>query len=186
MIRGAKGENIDEADDVDKTIKIIEQKLKTVGNKLEVKKSKEAILNFYDTSVSKLFEKFTHDLGKFNVFYIESESKIITYNSGGSLGLINKSIENARGHIVDNLKNIELQYEFRGFNREGFGEFNHTSSINLNFDYDSISISDGNHTFKIRKSYEDQLYEDEIEKLISSEIRRHKDAIEKKIQELKK
>lgn len=184
MIRGARGEDIEEADDVDKAIGLIEQKLKAVGNKLEVKKSKEAILNFYDTSVSKLFEKFTHDLGKFSKFYFESEPEIKV--TKGNILFNSKSIEDSKKHIDDDIKNIELIYTFKVFNYEGFSEFNYISSIKLNFSHFTISMLDGMNRSQFRKNYGEPLYEDEIQKLVSNEVKRHAEAIERKIQELKK
>ena len=64
MIKGAKGENIDEPDDLDKEIALLEQKLKGVGQKIEKTKSLETILEFYDKSYVRLHDKFkkTNDI----------------------------------------------------------------------------------------------------------------------------
>lgn len=188
MIRGAKGENIEDTDDVDKEIRLLEQKLKFVGNQLDVRKDEVAILHFYDNSVSKLFEKFTHDLGKFSQFYIESEYEINIYNNNEGLGrsFKNPRMEEIRINLTSNLKNIELNYKFRGFNRKGFGEFAYNSTLHLSFEYDAILVSDSMNEYQLKKNYAEPLYENEIQKLVSIEVKRHKDAIEQKIQQLKK
>ncbi|MGB3776876.1 MAG: Fic family protein, partial [Tunicatimonas sp.] len=75
MIKGAKGEDIEESDDLDKELALLEHRLKTniKAKKTEKasrkKTSESAILKFFQSSISPLFEQFFSACLKFRRFY---------------------------------------------------------------------------------------------------------------------
>ncbi len=58
MIKGAKGENIDDDNDLDKELILLEQKLKEKGSKYEVVKTAKSMTTLYKNSISILLEEY--------------------------------------------------------------------------------------------------------------------------------
>lgn len=72
MIRGAKGESIEEPDDLDKELILLKRKLDKFGNKI-IKRNKEICLEVFDNSISPLLEKIVETDKKFNKFYVNND-----------------------------------------------------------------------------------------------------------------
>jgi Fic family protein len=184
MIKGAKGESIEEPDDLDKEIALLEQKLKTVGQPIDISKNAKSIINLYDDSISKLTEKFIEKGELFEKFYVKNKFYLFI-NNGSSHKSKEDAISSSRKNIKESINSIKLEFQYQAFNQVGFQEFNHTSRITFQFDYTRFTVKTlGNLSFE--KLYGEQLTEEEILDLINSEIRRHKQAIENKIEEIKK
>ena len=79
MIRGAKGESIEEPADLDKELALLERKFEKLGKKIEKVRTKENILHVVFSSVPKILEEFIKACLKFERFYIESEIYIIIH-----------------------------------------------------------------------------------------------------------
>lgn len=77
-----------------------------------------------------------------------------------------------------------LIYNYQALNQVGINESNFTAKISIDFNLSGYSVSCTNLT--VEKLYGTQLTDAEITQLVDSESRRHKDAIEAKIEELKK
>ena len=69
MIKGAKGESVEEPDDVVKEIQLLEQRLKAVDQLVNIPKTKARIFQLYDSSVSRLYNKFVKRSVLFEKFY---------------------------------------------------------------------------------------------------------------------
>lgn len=95
MLRGAKSENIEEPDDIDKQISLLEQKLKQTGDKIEQTKSEKTLVRFRDNSLLRLVGKFVEMNEKFKGLYLNrsyyssvgeemhekiSHFKVVSYN----------------------------------------------------------------------------------------------------------
>lgn len=182
MIKGAKGESIEDPDDLDKEIALLEQKLKAVGQPIEIFKSKEAILHLYDYCISDLIRKFISKGERFEQFYVKNEFRISI--NGTTHRSKDGAIEKGRNNINDNIDTIIFGFSYGMFNQMGFEKFNHLSQINFYFDHTKYKVSTAN--VSIEKPYGEQLDEDEITRLINTEIRKHKQLIEEMIEEMKK
>lgn len=184
MIRGAKGESIEEPDDLDKEIALLEQKLKTVAQPIEISKSQKAVLELYDNSISELIEKFIDKGEKFEKFYVKN----IFYVNGDSIApphSKHNAILSFRNRIKVDLNSIWTRFEYQAFNQTGFQEFNHSSQISFSFEITRYRV---NNTagVSIEKFYGEQLSESEIDELVNTEIKKHKQFIESKIEQFKK
>lgn len=184
MIKGAKGESIEEPDDLDKEIALLEQKLKTVAKPIEITRNKESILNLYDDSVSKLTQKFIEKGKLFEKFYIKPEFRFII-EGRTSYSLVEDVLQKGRNEINDETNFIILNYLYRVFNQTGFQEFNHKSKITFEFHLTRYNVKTLG-KLELEKLYGEQLTDDEILELVNSEIRRHKQAIDKEIDEVEK
>ncbi|MBS4027666.1 MAG: Fic family protein [Ignavibacteriales bacterium] len=184
MLAGAKGESIEEPDDLDKEIALLEQKVKGVRKKIEIHKSKESILEIYDDTIARLTLSMINACKKFDKFYLQTEFRF-------SLDYIERSnnlfdvLKVNRGFVDGNTSNINLYYNFLKFNQEGFGEFNHQIAVYIQFELSFYSVTtNGSNT--IEKPYEEQLSNEEFDDLIKQETRKHKELIEYKLNEIKK
>jgi len=180
MIKGAKGESVEEADDLEKELALLEQKLKAATNTLPLPKSKEIILSLFDDSVTKTAKIFKEKGKLFEKFYFNKNAFI-------SISSYSEKIENIqliRNLVHENFRNVIIRYNYKSFNREHFREFDHISQIEFQFNQNDYIVKTlGN--IEIKKSYKEQLNEEEIITLVNSEMKRHQQAIEEKIEEIK-
>lgn len=184
MIRGIKGESIEEPDDLAKEVALLEEKLKTVGQPIEIAKNKETLLSLYDNTISGLIKKFIAKGELFERFYVESKFRIWINNTAAHQSK-EDAIENSRKRISENTTSISLQFQYQAFNQIGFEEFNHNSEIAFSFDYTRYSVSNTANV-SYEKLYGEQVDEGEATQLLSAEIKKHQQLIESKIEGLKR
>lgn len=184
MIRGAKGESIEEPDDVDKEIALLEQKLKQVGEPVEKTKSKESLIGIYDNSISKVINRLIEKGELLEKFYANSKLCLFTGKISEFISK-EKIIEKSREKILENISSLKLEYRYQAFKHIGFNEFDFISKIRFQFNLTKYTVQNWAN-FELEKLYTEQLTEEEIQELINSEIRRHKEFIEKKIEAHKK
>lgn len=72
MIKGAKGESIEEPDDIDKEIALLEQKISNAGDKIEKLKSKKVLQEFGEKELKKITYSFIKTCQKLSKFYVNS------------------------------------------------------------------------------------------------------------------
>ncbi|MEM9675417.1 MAG: Fic family protein [Bacteroidota bacterium] len=187
MIKGAKGEDIEEPDDLDKEISLLEKKLESVGNKIDLQKNKETIADIYDRSVVPLFKKFIIACKKFERFYLKSQYWLYSNGKyGGQGGVDDKElIRKVRDSINDETANMNMRYQYIGMNISDFESFGYTSWIGIEFNFSNLVLRGANdRTTVITLSYSDQLTEKEMDKLIQAETKKHKEVIEQKVAKL--
>lgn len=183
MIAGAKGEKIDEPDDLDKEIALLEQKLKTVGKKIGVSVTRELVLDIYDNSIQKLIKLFIDACKKFDKFYAQNEFCLAINKDVIRSQNLAVSIVRGRDLINDGTYSVTLIYYHRSFNQEGFGEFGHTSGVEFNFGPAGYVINTAERRI-FGKNYGDQLTEEERDQIVKIESQRHKEIIEEKLKEI--
>ena len=71
MVKGAKGENIDEPDDLDKEIALLEQKLRGFAG-IEINRTNDIVLDIFDKSLVKLLSSFLEKAKKLEKLYKRS------------------------------------------------------------------------------------------------------------------
>jgi len=173
MISGAKGESIEEPDDIDKEIALLEQKLDNISKPIEFSKSKASVLAIFNHSIAKLINKFKEKGKLLEKFYIDSSCMIFINDSNSwvNQGLI------VRSKINEDIHNVILLYEYKNFNRPEVNAPNITSKIKVEFNVTQYEVRnvDG---LKYQKLYSEQLTEEEITNIVNSEIRIHKEKIE--------
>jgi Fic family protein len=182
MIAGAKGESIEEPDDLDKEIALLKQKLKALGKKAEIVKTKEAMLDIYDDSIAKLCRLFISICEKFDQFYIENKFRIMVNNAGRSSLDKLSGISIGRDMVNADTYAISLQYEHIAFSQLDFNEFSYQSRIDFDFKKTGYIV---NASGKImERLYTEQLTDKEINELVQSEAKRHRDFITEKLKEV--
>lgn len=186
MIAGAKGESIEEKDDLEKEIALLEQEVKSLGTTIKVSRSKEALDRIYHSSVGQIAELLYQKSALFDQFYLYSNFKIAVNNQYVSnLNATKKElIELSKKLIRDNTTKIVISYFHSVFRKVGLEEYGFIAKVLLNFDLHTYAIINNSGT-EYKRLYSETLSDKEIEKLVNGEIRRHKEAIEKRIEEIR-
>lgn len=188
MIRGAKGESIEEPEDLDKELALLEGKLRNRGKTIKAIKSKEVIFNLIENSLVPLFTEFLKANRKFDKFYVEK-----TFTSSlGSGWHRNEDIE--LNEIKNDLEKwddywlplkITFTYEHDFFNKKDFGDFSYKSGIYITLKKITYKISTdhipNSETKVYEKLYSETLSDEEIHTLISYMSKKHLNFIEEKI-----
>lgn len=206
MLKGAKGESIEEPDDLDKEISLLEQKLKGMGSGTLSKKSETTVQFIYEHSYVKLCEKFIYRCDKFNKLYI-NKSILLSVDQGMFDITYSKPADSVsylhnRGIALTAVKkSIGLLFRYEALLRLKFVETVFIPNIYIEFDelFYSIKIFNiiedktkyGSKRFvkdsmllELKKSYTEQLTEDEINEIVNIEMKRHTAFIENKIKEI--
>lgn len=177
MIRGAKGESIEEPDDFDKELALLERRLNQ--GTLEVEKTAELIHTLYDNSIVPLFHKFSEEGKKFEKFYVEL-MYAITSNDFASRNLL-MAISALRTKISQNTTEFGVSYYYKAFVNSEYGNFNFMADIKIMLGPTSYFVLLDHKPANLEKSYDEQLTEEEISNLVRLEMKRHKEFIEQKM-----
>lgn len=179
-IRAARGGEIEEFIDLDLEIARLEKKLALVTLPPKVKpRNKEIMLKVYDFTVVPLLTKFINNSLKYSKFY--SELKISpTSNNLNKFVSLEDSIDTGRKQIDVKNEYFIMKCEYRKFKTSKI-ELYFISSIYFSFQPTLYKVYNGNKEIVFEKFYTENLKEEEIELLVMSEMKRHKDEIEKKI-----
>ena len=176
MIRGARGESIEEPDDFYKELALLEHRLNT-GNQ-ELKKTAELIRALYDNSIVPLFQKFVEEGEKFERFYVES--RYFVSSNSHTYDNLSGGIPAIKSNIIDSTTKFGMLYSYQAFAHTAYGNFNHNAQIEIMLGSDSYFILlNGKHA-NFEKRYDEQLTEEEINNLVRAEMKRHKELIEQK------
>lgn len=178
MIAGAKGEEIEEDDDLDKEIALLEQRLKT----LRIEEKKIINDNSFDkvkTSISKLIKEYLLKMGKFQKLYTDSFF-IIEIRDSMHRDFDSDFLETL---TKEQLKEINIDSTYLNLKSQNLGSINYISMIVISFD---------ENIYKIGLKFEDPILINPIEKPLSKiqiqdfvkhEVKNHKEFIEQKIAE---
>jgi Fic family protein len=191
MIKGAKGESIEEPDDLDKEIALLEQKLKGVGNRVEVVKGKEIVLNIYKNTFVRLLEKFIFQAEKFNKFYLKRTNLSLDLGKWQETEQIDMDylFTVFLLHSKDSNHNQEgVKFKFESINQLNLTDVTFHTGIIIEFEnaHYYIKTIDGVTKTKtyFKKPYSEQLTDEEISLIVNTEMKRHTAFIEDKIKEI--
>jgi Fic family protein len=175
MIAGAKGENIEEEDDLDKEIALLEQRLSGFGEKIEKTKSIEAINDIYINTIKKIAFGIKEKLKKFEKYYLKSDVYIGMGNASLQLSKIDFKLFQLVHEITILVKCDSLKIK-------GLEEFQFNEKYVIEFKELFYTISEQNslNSLFYKKNYEN-LTDNEIENLIKIIITKHNKYLDTKL-----
>ena len=195
MIKGAKGESIEEEDDLDKELAVLDMKIKEVSEEVTVMKDDFNLAEFAIKNVLPLGEKFFEKNKKMTKYYIRYSADLNadSFTPSYSAKDINIRLKELINYLKDinitRVKIVSLVYHFNCFKRFGFPEFNFHSRIWIKFMQTKYKImddgSENSAAYIFEKPYSKLLTEKEINEIVTTEIRRHTAFIEEKMKEKK-
>jgi Fic family protein len=177
MIAGAKGENIEDDDDLDKEIALLEQRLKIVDNKLENKIENLSI------SLIDLIDSFYLSQSKFKKlykfydfkFYINDE--LFDFDRNKILNYFSDSLSKKNVYLE-----IYLIYNFSSFFEWEDNDVNYSVNLEIEFKQNNYSITI-NQEVILEKEQLQPIDKNDISIIISKLNIIHKEFIEQKIAE---
>lgn len=152
MIKGAKGESIEEEDDLDKKLALLKQEVESEDNENEIKTRLSAIvfINALENWGYNLFRELAKTTAKFNEFYDKPEHSINFQleNAGQHISFITEiSFEEAqiflalnqnKGNIRD--ANIRLNTTFGVYKKGGIDSFGCNYTFEIKFEQHSYEV----------------------------------------------
>ncbi len=190
MIKGAKGEDIEEPDDLDKELAILEKRIESFDKRIELDENTIELL--FEKSVVPLFRRFVAVCSKFDKLYKEVGFTLYCSNprvhgTDAVLGMDEEyNIDRVRKQVTKYTKRFAMYYRYENIDRIGLEDFKYSSGISVDKSDSNTFLFTSKTGFRIEKTYGEQLTEEEMDKLVRSETKKHKEVIEQKIAELQK
>jgi len=201
IIKGAKGETIEEADDIDKEIALIEQQLKDADKKILKTKNKKTLLDFGTKTLPTITQRFITLNQKLSKFYTKQTYKIIYHKKIDSndnafrasleempleLSGLEKQLSIALNAALECLllkkKNyfIALECKHINFNNKAIKPFDYPHRIEIAFDHSHYIIANdaGN---KQTTLYHENIPTEELDTFLKQDIQTHLRYIKKKL-----
>ena len=187
MIKGAKGESIEEPEDLDKELALLESELKSTGLSIEKVKSKEILIILFKESISFLISELLNVSRKFCRFYLESNvsySYKETNKDEVSLSYspLQTNPQIGQGIVSSELEMITMQVFYKRFRHrdiEVTGDF----QIKFVFNYLNYIIYNSENKIVFDRLYGQNITHDEINRLVKFEANKHKELIKQVLKE---
>ncbi len=189
MIKGAKGESVEEPDDLDKELALLERKLITSENLLNVDKNFENIDNVFSLSIKPLIESLRETCEKFDRFYVSN--KMLIANDDREIQLVkNQSFVEINSDLCfyRNQDSFIFRYLHNTLKHSNLIDFSYVTEVTFTFGTTKYLMklllnSDKIETLVEEKEYAKFLSESEIEKITKFVVKNHKSFIERCIDE---
>lgn len=199
MLRGAKGEKIDEIGDLDKKLALLEKELNQSGSKIETYKSKETVENFIYKQLPKILSAFIETSEKFKPFYFDHNYEIIFHCTGATSSTVLANLSenyfqavldlynNRISHSNSNrkyLKSILLKCAHLTFNRntkKTEARFSYYDNTRISFKPTQIKIYFPKSKQEIILLYDEEINEEELKLYLEREAQHHFDYIQQMI-----
>ena len=184
MIRGAKGENIEESGDVDKEITLLDRKIRGFGKRIEVKRSRESIGRVVETSIYPLMLRFFDSQRAFDRFYVNPYTRVFIDGQNWEMPTSGSHFSRMKLPDTPEIMEIRMVYIGDAFNQDVLPNTQYESALNIAFELTRYRAMVSGNQWGIEKLYAELLFEDEIDRLIDFEKRQHLNFIQKKFREL--
>ncbi|MBP6181809.1 Fic family protein [Flavobacterium sp.] len=182
MIAGAKGESIEEEDDLDKEIALLEQRLKIIES-TKVLKSQKSSTELLKKSILPFILAYIENMAKFEKLYSSYEFEV--FGDNFSYRTKEDFLQKFKIEEIDDLilNKINIYYIFSMLKQTGFENGKFDSYIKIIFDSNSCKIETLDENVSYEILYDSNLTKAQIDKIVKSEVKRHKEYIEKIISE---
>jgi hypothetical protein len=183
MIKGARGENIDEADDVDKEIALLEQRLKTRGKADQIP---EKIDYIFENNFIPILREYQLLTSKLLEFY--NNSYIVSHNFEAHLKPSKEGFEPQLNEYLLRYPykagGVNVGFVFSHFNAKGVESFEYVSTFTIRFSsthfYIDISSRSKNET--VEREFDTLLTLEEIKSIARKAAKAHSDFIQQKLE----
>lgn len=183
ILKAARGEEIDEPDDIDKEILLIKNKIENLKtSEITESKNEKNILQVFKFSIIPLLSAIFQKMGVFDEYFKEVKINCLFNNS-----IVVFEKDNALAGIIDYLKlnnpadiqNFGIYYNLNAFKKDGVNDFNIAIYLHFSFEkYKYKFIYDLKNFDKLFDQYFD---EKEIKKHTSSILKKHISEINKSL-----
>lgn len=172
IVKAAKGENIEEEDDIDKSIKLLNKKIEYLGkNEIREEKSADSIDKIFQKNILPLLTAVFNKLSKFDGYFKSTDLFYLINNSGNTQqkeNFLETLFHKIMHYEPQNLQNFAVRYNFNGFKKAGVNDFNVSQYLHFVFEKYKYQMH-YNHNILIDNLYDQFLNSEQIE-LVSNEI----------------
>lgn len=178
MIKGAKGESIEEADDLDKELALLEQQFKAIDTSVPFK-STENIIRLYEQSIDPLIKLFYKKAAAFDKFYTLIPGKHILIFDKDKAAFPTK-YQDLFKSLNKELSGFRISYEYQYFQYDkDTAPFYNVIKVSL--DKQAYKIQDSQNNISFTKNYNQQLSQAEIKQIVDTEMNRHKTILKERL-----
>lgn len=182
MISGAKGESVEEEDDLEKELALLKQKLTYQSNevKLAVEKTKEGIITIFNDVIIPFFNAYVERMKIFEEFYERADYMMVI----NDVDFFEENvIENVRKNMSKRINKLQILASFYSPKSNSNSKVGFNSNIFFQFSSNNYSISVYDpHKPTFVKRYSEILSKEEQTILIEKETKRYRDEIVKTVQ----
>lgn len=192
MIKGAKGESIEEDDDLDKKIALLEQRVNAQNKTIEKVKSEEVLVDFAKNELAIIIRQYLDINTKFNRFYtqiyfrVNYEDAEKTYTNEAldfdliNIELFNRLLFMINNKPIDSIDSFKLWYKYTNFKSTVIEPFDYTDSLTFTLEHNSYTLeSKSGETLTVL--YQDEFPTADFEALLKKESDLHLAFIDKKL-----
>ncbi|KAF2518287.1 Fic family protein [Flavobacterium salilacus subsp. salilacus] len=174
MIAGAKGESIEDADDIDKEIALLEMRLAGHGKdkNTENKRTDEIVREIYKNTIVKIVNKIQSKLKPFEKYYINNDVRI--YIDGTPHPYSPNLVENR------SLNNIGVVISYKSIKKVGFEDFEFGYGVYFKFNVLDYTVKlFGNMDKTLYTKFYENLSDTEITTIVKQVVQAHNKELEK-------
>ena len=193
ILRGAKGEPIEEPDDIDKEIRLLKQQLQHIEDPIELDEAVQDSL--FAESIKPFFQRLGRKLSSFDDFYSTRQVRIQGQSIRGSsrVGWTHPLVVETQelADALDLLKaqhglitSLQLTFEWRDLKKSPLTTINDSLQIALAFQKFNYIINTPAVPNKLQHVYTSPLAEDEMTSFISAVCRKLMQTIQKQVSRL--
>lgn len=178
MLKGAKGEDIEDPDDLDKEIALLKQKIKSDRKEVKIERNNDVIKKLYDESYSKLMLTFFNSLTKaFKDLYLQVLYNPYTNSGGKQCKTVQEAVDFMTGVFKSGSGIYKISFEvyFKNLRYLSESESNSSSlrsTIHIDFNDDTLYKVFSRHNYDteyFRKFYDQPLSRKEIDFIVKEE-----------------
>ncbi len=185
MIRGAKGEEIDDPEDLSKELAILKARVRSVGRQLEMKRSPQTIKLLFEKSIKPAAADYFKAMSDFRDLYFISHG-FIEIDSKRTNGELDSAIQEASMILNQkprDVQSIKLRFLASECNQDGLANLRFESQVSFDLQVRKYRVLNHEGSVLIEHSYTEQLSSEEINSLVQIEVRRHLDTIKSALSE---
>ncbi len=186
MLRGARGEDLEEPEDFEKEIALLEIQLRSVGKKIEMVRTKNLVNQVFRRSIEPLMNEFFSQFRAFDKLYLENHATV-SLNGNELLGEYDEAMTETRRFLErtedDIAHEIQMQYVNSEFNQLGLGNCQNESTLSVTFDRTKYFVVNSRGEIVLEKLYNEHIQSDEALAIIKAEKNRHLKMIKRKIEQ---
>ncbi|MBU6339092.1 MAG: Fic family protein [Rickettsiales bacterium] len=179
MIKGARGENIEESDDLDKKLELLKFNFK--NSKPNLVRSKSIISEVYNKNIKRLLDKFFTSCQKFDDFYLSKNVIIFVKTENNALPETIETYKKLPAFLDSSeniVENIEVSYFHNNLLNQQNTDCSFFNKIEVIFYPDKYSFKFYPHKAEISKNYDEFFTEEEIDEIIKIQKETHYKIIE--------
>jgi Fic family protein len=191
MIRGARGEDIEEPEDLDKELALLEREFRGIGRRISVVKDEKVMGDLYKKSFIPIANKFIETNLKFSQFYASKNFSVSINESKTFDDQSSTFLPSQRQAFLGQFRTASranLHYAFYALSQDGLEHYDYSNTIRFDFDLTKyklvVAASNNEPVHELEKLYSEGIEETDIAEIMRIIANKHKLFIKTKLTEI--